>query len=80
MTLLERLKFILDNDFKRVSYTEAIDILKNSKPNKKKKFKYLIDSWGADFNPNMSGFWLKNTSKAQSFCMIIQKKSRHFNL
>jgi asparaginyl-tRNA synthetase len=31
-----------------VSYTEAIDILKNSKPNKKKKFKYLIEDWGAD--------------------------------
>ena len=37
-----------ENNFKRVSYTEAIDILKNSKPNKKKKFKYIIEEWGAD--------------------------------
>ena len=48
MNLLEKLKFVVENDFKRVSYTEAIDILRNSKPNKKKKFKYLIDGWGTD--------------------------------
>ena len=48
MRLVEKLKFVTDNNFKRVSYTEAIDILRNSKPNKKKKFKYLINEWGAD--------------------------------
>ncbi len=48
MTLLEKLKFVTENNFKRVSYTEAIDILRNSKPNKKKKFKYPINEWGAD--------------------------------
>jgi asparaginyl-tRNA synthetase len=48
MTLLEKLNFVLQNNFKRVSYTEAIDILKNSKPNKNKKFQFLIDEWGAD--------------------------------
>ena len=48
MSLIEKIKFVVDNNFKRVSYTEAIDILKNSKPNKKKKFKYLIEEWGAD--------------------------------
>jgi len=47
-TLIERLRFVLDQDFERVTYTDAIDILKNSKPNKKKKFHYLIESWGAD--------------------------------
>ncbi|MBC6997182.1 asparagine--tRNA ligase [Cytophaga sp. FL35] len=48
MALLEKLKFVTENGFKRVSYTEAIDILRNSKPNKKKKFQYIIDEWGAD--------------------------------
>ena len=48
MGLLERLQFVTQNEFKRISYTEAIDILRNSKPNKKKKFKYPIDNWGAD--------------------------------
>lgn len=46
--LIERLKFIVENDFQRLSYTEAIDILKNSNPNKKKKFQYLIENWGVD--------------------------------
>ena len=46
--LLEKLDFVLKNKFIRLSYTEAIEILKNSKPNQKKKFKYLIDEWGAD--------------------------------
>ena len=48
MSLRDKLKFVSENNFKRVSYTEAIDILRNSKPNKKKKFKYPIDAWGAD--------------------------------
>ena len=46
--LLTKLHFCLDNDFERLTYTEAIQILKNSKPNQKKQFKYLIDEWGAD--------------------------------
>jgi len=48
MALIDRLKFVVDNDFIRITYTEAIEILRNSKPNKKKKFKYQIDEWGAD--------------------------------
>lgn len=48
MSLIEKLNFVIDNNFKRVSYTEAIDILRNSKPNKKKRFKYLINEWGTD--------------------------------
>lgn len=48
ISLLEKLHFVVDNNFKRVSYTEAIDILRNSKPNKKKKFKFPINEWGAD--------------------------------
>jgi len=48
MGLLERLRFVTQNQFMRVSYTEAIAILRNSKPNKKKKFKYPVDAWGVD--------------------------------
>jgi len=46
--LLDRLKFVTENEFQKLSYTEAIEILKNSTPNKKKKFKYLIENWGVD--------------------------------
>lgn len=47
MGLIERLNFVINNDFKRITYTEAIDILMNSTPYKKKKFKYDV-SWGTD--------------------------------
>ncbi|MBU2553637.1 MAG: asparagine--tRNA ligase [Bacteroidetes bacterium] len=48
MELIEKLRFVLENPFERITYTEAIDILKNSNANKKKKFNYLIEGWGAD--------------------------------
>lgn len=48
LNLLEKLNFCLDNLFERLTYTEAIHILKSSKPNQKKQFKYLINEWGAD--------------------------------
>lgn len=46
--LIEKLKFVVENEFVRLTYTEAIDILRNSNHNKKKKFQYLIEEWGAD--------------------------------
>ncbi len=48
MGLIERLKFVVDNEFVRLTYTEAIDILRNSQPNKKKKFAYPVEGWGTD--------------------------------
>jgi len=47
MPLIEKLQFVLDNDFIRLTYTEAIDILKNSKPYKKNQFQFPVD-WGID--------------------------------
>ncbi|WP_462318432.1 asparagine--tRNA ligase [Marinilabilia sp.] len=48
MELIEKLKFVLENDFVRLTYTEAIDILENSKPNKKNKFQYPVKGFGTD--------------------------------
>lgn len=48
MELITKLKFVLENSFERITYTEAIDILKNSNHNKKGKFSYPIEAWGAD--------------------------------
>jgi asparaginyl-tRNA synthetase len=56
LDLLSKLKFCLDNDFERITYTEAINILKNSKPNQKKQFKYLIDDWGTDLQSEHERF------------------------
>ena len=48
MSLIERLNFVAENEFERLTYTEAINILRNTKRNKKKKFQYLIEGFGAD--------------------------------
>lgn len=47
MSLTERLRFVIDNQFERITYTQAIDLLRNSKPYKKNKFKYPVE-WGVD--------------------------------
>ncbi|MFD1094318.1 asparagine--tRNA ligase [Salegentibacter chungangensis] len=64
MSLLDKLNFVLENNFKRVSYTEAIDILKNSKPNKKKKFNYVIEEWGADLQSEHERFLVEKHFKS----------------
>ena len=64
MALLEKLNFVLENNFKRVSYTEAIDILRNSKPNKNKKFQYPIDEWGADLQSEHERFLVEKHFKS----------------
>ena len=48
MSLMDKLQFVINNDFERVTYTQAIDILRESNHNKKKKFQYPIDQWGVD--------------------------------
>jgi asparaginyl-tRNA synthetase len=58
---------VLENNFKRVSYTEAIDILKNSKPNKNKKFNYIIEEWGADLQSEHERFLVEKHFK----CPVI---------
>lgn len=63
MKLREKLHFILENNFKRVSYAEAIDILKRSKPNQKKKFKYIIEEWGADLQSEHERFLVEKHFK-----------------
>ena len=67
MTLLEKLNFVVENNFKRVSYTEAIDILRNCKPNKKKKFQFLINEWGADLQSEHERFLVEKYFK----CPVI---------
>ena len=47
LSLIERMEFVVNNDFKRITYTEAVEVLQNSKPYKKKQFKYPVE-WGTD--------------------------------
>ena len=67
MNLIEKLNFVVKNKFKRVSYSEAFNILKRSSKNKKKKFKYLIENWGIDFQSEHERFLVEKHFK----CPVI---------
>ncbi|MDA9817691.1 asparagine--tRNA ligase, partial [Flavobacteriaceae bacterium] len=64
LTLIEKIKFTIDNKFVRISYTEAFEILRNSNYNKKKKFKYLLDEWGCDFQSEHERFLVEKHFKS----------------
>jgi len=62
LTLIERLNFVIENDFERITYTKAIEILHNSKPYKKKKFKYPVE-WGTDLQSEHERFLVEKEFK-----------------
>ncbi len=62
-SLMEKLRFVKDTPFKRVTYTEAIDILRQSAPNKKKKFTYPIEEWGTDLQSEHERFLVEKHFK-----------------
>ena len=67
LDLIEKLNFVIQNDFKIITYTEAFEILRNCKPNKKKKFNYLIDEWGADLQSEHERYLVEKEFK----CPVI---------
>ena len=67
MTLTEKIDFVINNKFKRITYTEAINILINSQPNKKKKFKYIINDWGSDLQSEHERYLVETEFK----CPVI---------
>ena len=67
MGLIEKIKFVVENNFKRVSYSEAFEILRNSKPNKKKKFQFPITEWGVDLHSEHERFLVEKHFK----CPVI---------
>ena len=66
MSLLERLQFVIENPFKRLTYTEAIDVLLNSNHYKKKKFKYPVE-WGIDLQSEHERYLVEKEFK----CPVI---------
>ncbi|MCF0207559.1 MAG: asparagine--tRNA ligase [Bacteroidales bacterium] len=78
MNLIERLEFVLHNDFKRVTYTEAIDILKNSKANKSGKFVYPIDNWGADLQSEHERYLVEKHFKCPVILIDYPKEIKAF--
>jgi asparaginyl-tRNA synthetase len=63
LDLISKLDFCLNNNFERITYTEAIEILKASKPNQKKQFKYLIEDWGTDLQSEHERFLVEKHFK-----------------
>jgi len=63
LSLIERINFVIENKFIRISYTEAFDILKNCKPNKKGRFKYPVNDWGIDFQSEHERFLVEKHFK-----------------
>jgi asparaginyl-tRNA synthetase len=78
MNLLDKLKFVVENEFTRITYTEAIDILKNSNPNKKKKFQYLIETWGADLQSEHERYLVEKHFKKPVILTDYPKEIKSF--
>ncbi|MBQ1652607.1 MAG: asparagine--tRNA ligase [Bacteroidales bacterium] len=78
MNLIERLEFVLHNDFARVTYTEAIDILMNSKPNKTGKFVYPVDKWGVDLQSEHERYLVEKHYKRPVILINYPKEIKAF--
>ena len=76
--LTERLSCILNKKFDRITYTEAFDILRNSKPNKKNKFEFKVDEWGIDFQSEHERYLVEKHFKNPVIVRDYPKKIKAF--
>ena len=78
LSLIEKIKFSINNKFTRISYTDAFEILKNSNYNKKKKFKYTLDNWGTDFQSEHERFLVEKHFKSPVIIYNYPSKIKAF--
>ena len=78
MGLIEKLQFVINNDFERLTYTEAIEILKNSPANKKKKFQYLVNEWGIDLQSEHERYLVEKHFKKPVILINYPKEIKAF--
>ena len=78
MGLLERLQFVIENNFERLTYNEAINILRNSKPNKKKKFNYIIKQFGDDLQSEHERYLVEKKFKKPVIITDYPKEIKSF--
>ena len=76
--LTDRLSNVLNKKFDRITYTEAFDILRNSKPNKKNKFEFNVDEWGIDFQSEHERFLVEKYFKNPVIVKDYPKKIKAF--
>jgi asparaginyl-tRNA synthetase len=78
MGLIEKLEFVVNNQFERLTYTEAIEILKESTPNKKKKFQYVVDKWGVDLQSEHERYLVEKHFKKPVILTDYPKEIKSF--
>lgn len=78
LSLLHKLNFCLENKFERVTYTQAIEILRESNHNKKKKFQYLVDNWGVDLQSEHERYLVEKHFKKPVILTDYPKEIKSF--
>ena len=77
-SLLEKLKSVVDNDFVRLTYTEAIDILQKSKPAKEKNFQYEVKGFGTDLQSEHERYLVEKHFKKPVILVDYPKEIKSF--
>lgn len=77
MPLLEKLKFVVEGPFEKLTYTEAIEILLKSKPHKEKKFQYPVE-WGIDLQSEHERFLVEKHFKKPVILINYPKAIKAF--
>lgn len=78
MGLIEKLEFVINNNFERITYTDAINILRESNYNKKKKFHYPIDKWGIDLQSEHERYLVEKHFKKPVIIINYPKEIKAF--
>ncbi len=78
MGLMDKLDFVVNNNFERITYTEAIDILRESNHNKKKKFQYLVTGWGMDLQSEHERYLVEKHFKKPVILSNYPKEIKSF--
>lgn len=78
MGLIDKLEFVINNDFERLTYTEAIEILKDSSANKKKKFQYPVNGWGIDLQSEHERYLVEKHFKKPVILINYPKEIKAF--
>ena len=78
LKLTDKLKFVIDNEFERISYSNAFEILKNCSKNKKKKFKFLVKDWGMDFQSEHERYLVEKHFNKPVIIFDYPSKSKAF--
>ncbi|MDA9808682.1 asparagine--tRNA ligase [Flavobacteriales bacterium] len=77
LSLMERMQMVISNDFERITYSKAVEILLKSKPHKKKQFKYPV-VWGVDLQSEHEKFLVEKHFKKPVVIVDYPKEIKAF--